>query len=104
MTDLPDMIGKLLGAVVVGVIAYLTPKVRAWLSEMLGSQKTEKLQDTVMTMVEAAEQLYKTENGAVRKAYVVEQLSALNIAITGEVNAMIEACVWKLNGASAPQN
>jgi len=93
-----SVIGRLLGAAAVIVAAYLTPKVKLWLECKAGTEATNGIILMVRELVKAADQLYKTEDptGEIRNAYVKEQLKALGIEITNEVDAHIEAAVFDL--------
>lgn len=97
--DYAEIIGKILGAVVVAIIAYLTPKFNAWLEAKVGSEKAEVLRRLIMELVTAADQLFKTEDptGQIRKRYVEQQIEALGYKITDDINAMIESAVWSIN-------
>ncbi len=94
-----DIIGKILRWVVVALVAYLTPKVNAWLEEKAGAEKAEKIRMLICELVQAAEQLFKAEDpdGTIRKRYVEEQLTALGYKVTEDINAMIESEVWRIN-------
>lgn len=97
--DYVEIIGKLLGAVVVAIIAYLTPKFNAWLDAKVGEQKAEVLRRLIMEFVTAADQLFKAEDptGQIRKRYVEQQIEALGYKLTDDINAMIESAVWSVN-------
>lgn len=94
-----EIIGKLLAAVVVGIMAYLTPKIKHWfeVNTTESSQKTIKL--LIASFVQAAEQLLhdKDPDGSLRMEYVKNQLTALGIALTSEIVSMIEGAVWEVN-------
>lgn len=97
--DYAEIIGKILGAVVVAIIAYLTPKFNAWLEAKVGEEKAEVLRRLIMELVTAADQLFKADDptGQIRKRYVEQQIEALGYKITEDVNAMIESAVWSVN-------
>lgn len=94
-----EIIGKLLAAVIVGIMAYLTPKIKHWfeVNTTESSQKTIKL--LVVSFVQAAEQLLhdKDPDGSLRMEYVKNQLTSLGIALTSEIVSMIEGAVWEVN-------
>lgn len=96
--EIMELIGKLLGAAAVIILAYIAPAVKNWLAERLSAEQLAKLELTICSFVRAAEQLYKTEDpdGTIRKAYVVSELRQLGILCTEQVNAMIEAAVFNL--------
>lgn len=97
MEQIIDILIKILAAVIVGLIAYLEPKFKAWLTSKIGETKANELMRLVAVFVASAEQIYKGETGEFRKAYVIEQLQALGYIVNDEVNALIEAEVYKLN-------
>lgn len=82
-------------AVAVLIMAYVAPKLKAWLNANLDAKEMEMLDRLIKAFVEAAEQTVRT-SGIDRKAYVVEQLKGLNYEITAEVDARIEAAVYGL--------
>lgn len=82
-------------AVAVLIMAYVAPKLKAWLNANLDAKEMEMLDRLIKAFVEAAEQTIHT-SGADRKAYVVAQLRELNYEITQEIDARIEAAVFGL--------
>ena len=99
MENLYEIIGKLLAAFVVGLLAYLTPKVKEWLEARTGKDHYDQLMQLVSAFAQAAEQLYHDQDpeGTVRKQFVQEQLQALGVEITEAVMNMIEGAVWEIN-------
>ena len=99
MEQIYEIIGSLLGALVVGLLAYLTPKVKAWLEENADKTAQEVVLALVRSFCRAAEQLLKAEDptGEQRKQYVIEQLRLLGVEITEAVLSMIEGEVWGIN-------
>lgn len=81
------------------LIGYVCPKFKGWLTEKIGEQKAVELESLVLTFVQAAEQMYKTEDpdGTIRNTYVKAELEKAGYIITSEVNSMIESAVWELN-------
>ena len=63
------------------------------------AQQASELDRLIYDFVAAAEQQLKADDpdGTKRKAYVVEQLNAVGIAISQEINARIEAAVYEIN-------
>ena len=92
-TAIIDLIVKILAIIVTG---YIVPKLKAYLSAKLTAEQIAELDRLIRIFVEAAEQTVRT-SGIDRKAYVVEQLKALNYEIKAEVDARIEAAVYGLN-------
>ncbi len=94
-----EIIGKLLAALAVGLIAYLTPKAKAWLEANTNAAASENVQRLVTAFAQAAEQLYHDTDpkGTVRKQFVEEQLQLLGVEVTETVINMIEGAVWKIN-------
>lgn len=94
-----ELIGKILAAFVVGIVAYLAPRVKSWLDAHVEKVTSERIMSFVQSFVQAADQLFKENDptGEKRHAYVVEQLEALGITVTEAVLAMIEGAVWEVN-------
>ncbi len=90
-----EIVVKVLAVVITG---YLIPKLKAYLSARLNAEQQAELDRLIRAFVEAAEQTLKAEDptGEKRKAYVVQQLQALNYEITSELDALIEAAVYGL--------
>ena len=99
MEQIYEIIGSLLGAMVVGLLAYLVPKARAWLEANTDKATQEHILAVVRSACRAAEQLLKAEDptGEKRKQYVIEQLRLLGVEITEAVLSMIEGEVWGIN-------
>ena len=99
MTNLYEITGRLLAAVLVGLLAYLTPKAKAWFEANADAATQEKLQRLVQSFARAAEQLYHDQDpaGTQRKQFVQDQLRALGVEITEAVMNMIEGAVWEIN-------
>ena len=99
MEQIFEIIGSLLGALVVGLLAYLVPKARAWLESNTDKATQERILAMVRSACRAAEQLLKAEDptGEKRKQYVIEQLRLLGVEITEAVLSMIEGEVWGIN-------
>ena len=55
MEQIYEIIGSLLGALVVGLLAYLTPKVKAWLEENADKTAQEVVLALVRSFCRAAE-------------------------------------------------
>ena len=102
MTNLYEIIGKLLAAFVVGLLFYFRPKIAEWLEARTGKDHYEQLMRLVAAFVRAAEQLYHDQDhsGEVRQKFVQEQLRALGVEITGAVINMIKGAVWEINTES----
>ena len=99
MENIYEIIGKLLAAVFVALLAYLTPKAKAWLEANASRDTQERLQQLVRAFARAAEQLYHDTDpgGEARNRFVREQLTALGVEITEAVINMIEGAVWEIN-------
>lgn len=92
-----EIIGKLLAAVVVALIAYIEPIIKAWITAKVEQIKNDKLRLLVLTFVDSAEQQYKEpKSGAQKKEYVITELKKLGYELTEELNAMIESAVYNL--------
>lgn len=99
MNDLYEIIGNLLAAFVVGLLAYLTPKIKAWLDAHTDATTDENIRRLVESFARAAEQLYHDQDpaGTQRKQFVQDQLRALGVEVTEAVINMIEGAVWEIN-------
>ncbi len=99
MENIYEIIGKLLAAFVVGLLAYLTPRAKAWLEANASKSTQERVQQLVRAFARAAEQLYHDTDpsGEVRSRFVRKQLAALGVEITEAVMNMIEGAVWEIN-------
>lgn len=99
MEDLYGIIGKLLAALMAGLLAYLTPKVKAWLEANTSRAAQERLCLLVQSFAQAAEQLYHDTDpsGEARSRFVQEQLAALGVEVTEAVRNMVEGAVWEIN-------
>ncbi len=99
MENLYEIIGKLLAAAFVALLAYLTPKVKKWLEARTDKDTQDRLRQLVESFTRAAEQLYHDTdtNGQKRKCFVMDQLQQLGVEITEAVLNMIEGSVWEIN-------
>ena len=99
MEHIYEIFGNLLAALLVGLLATLIPKVRAWLTANADRAVQEKVQRLVRAFAQAAEQLYRNNDpqGEIRKRFVQEQLRALGVEITEMTVNMIESAVWEIN-------
>lgn len=92
-----NIIIKAVGIVLGALVAYLIPKADAWLRTKTSQQAYESLSLLVKTIVQSAQQQLWQEPGEQRKAYVIEQLTALGYEVTDEINSMIEAAVYQIH-------
>ena len=99
MNNLYEIIGNLLAAFVVGLLAALVPKAKAWFEDNTNAATQENIRRLVQSFARAAEQLYHDQDpsGEVRQKFVQEQLRALGVEITEAVINMIEGAVWEIN-------
>ena len=97
MTNLYEITGRLLAAFAVALLAYLTPKARAWFQANANAAAQENIRRLVTAFARAAEQLYQDPTGEKRNRFVQEQLRAMGVAVTEAVLNMIEGAVWEIN-------
>lgn len=99
MENIYEIIGKLLAAFVVGLLACLVPKARAWFETRITKDTQERIHQLVVSFTRAAEQLYHDTDpdGEKRRKFVLEQLRLLGVEITEAVLNMIEGSVWEIN-------
>ena len=97
--NLYEIIGKLLAVLAVGLLAFLTPKVKEWLKARAGKDACDQLMLLVTAFARAAEQLYHDTDptGTLRKKFVQEQLALAGIEPTEAVLNMMEGAVWEIN-------
>lgn len=97
--EIMDMVVK----AVFGILGLLGIWLVGWVKDALKArveaEQASELDRLIYDFVAAAEQMLKKDDpyGDKRKAYVTENLMKLGIAITEEVNAMIEAAVFGIN-------
>ncbi len=94
-----DIVGKLLAALTVGLLAYLTPRAKAWFEANADAATQENIRRLVESFARAAEQLYHDQDpeGTKRQLFVLEQLRNAGIVVTEAVINMIEGAVWEIN-------
>lgn len=96
-----ELIGKILGAAIVALLFFALKKLKEYIEVSKQSIENKDLLLLIESLVEAAEQMLKADDptGQKRKAYVVEQLTALGYAVNNQIEAYIEASVFELNHA-----
>ncbi len=99
MENIYEIIGNLLAAFVVGLLAYLAPRAKAWFAANADAAAQKRILLLVQSFARAAEQLYHDQDpdGDKRRQFVQEQLQALGVAVTEAVINMIEGAVWEIN-------
>ena len=92
MGNIYEIIGNLLAAFVVGLLACLVPKAREWFETRITKDTQERIHQLVVSFTRAAEQLYHDTDpdGAKRRRFVMEQLQLLGVEVTEAVLNMIE--------------
>lgn len=99
MSNLCDVIGSVLAALLVSLLAWIAPKAKTWLETNTDVATQEMLRRTIRSFVQAADQLYHDgdPSGNLRRQYVQDQLMDIGIEITEAVLSMIEGSVWEVN-------
>ena len=93
---------ELLQAIIALLATIITTFLIPFIKKKLSAEKVEELRKWVGVAVKAAEQLYGSKTGQQKKDYVVAFLLPKGIVFdTEEVNAMIEAEVYKLTQGDA---
>ena len=88
------VVDVILAAALVLLSAHIVP----WLQAQLKARGREDLAKLIGDLVAAAEQIFMgPKRGDEKRDYVNEELVAMGHDITGEVDAMIEAAVFRLN-------
>lgn len=97
-----EIVGKILAAAVVGIVAILAPKVVKWMNTNMWATSNKNIQTLVKSFVEAAEQLFHDDDptGEKRNQFVRDQLAELGIEVTQVIINMIEGAVWEVNNAN----
>lgn len=91
--DYTELMQAIIALISVLITTFLVPL----LKKKLSAEKLEELKKWVGIAVNAAEQLYGSKTGQQKKEYVVAFLLSKGIVFdVDEVNAMIEAEVYKL--------
>lgn len=94
--DYTDIIQAVITLLATLITTFLIPYIR----KKLSAEKLEELKKWVGIAVNSAEQLYGSKTGQQKKEYVVAFLLSKGIVFdVDEVNAMIEAEVYKLTKA-----
>lgn len=82
------------------ITCVVVPKVRELLTEKIGAQWADTLLNWASVAVTAAEQIYTSEQGAIKKAYVLDFLAKKGYDIESvEVDNAIECAVLELHKA-----
>lgn len=94
-----QIVGELIAAIIVGIAVYLTPKVKAWIEIHASKASQEQILLLVTSFAKAAEQLMHDNDpdGSKRMEYVKTRLNLLGIKITNEIVDLIEGAVWEIN-------
>ena len=97
--NLYEIMGNLLAAALVALLAWLTPKAEAWFAANTDAAAQERIRQLVQSFARAAEQLYHDQDptGRRRQLFVQEQLRAMGVTVTEAVINMIEGAVWEIN-------
>lgn len=91
--DVTLLIQALIALLSVAITTFLIP----YLKSKTNKETQDEINKWVAIAVTAAEQLYKSGNGAEKKKYVKEWLQAHNITYDeAKIDAMIEAAVYEL--------
>lgn len=92
--DYTEIISAVIALISALVSAFLIP----WIKERVGADKLKKWQAYVEIAVKAAEQLYNANEGAEKKAYVLQYLAERGIKFDSDtVDKMIESAVLTLH-------
>ena len=94
----PEMITKITESVLTVIALLVSAYVIPWLKTKIEADRLSILNKFIESTVRAAEQLYKTSPGSVKKEYVVklvtEKANALGIGLNeAEIDAIIEGIV-----------
>ena len=91
-------ITELLKAVVLLSTAFITAILIPWIRSKTDNEGFAELLGWVEIAVAAAEQIYKANDGEIKKLYVLEFLSSKGFMVdTAEIENAIEAAVLKLH-------
>ena len=97
-SEILKLLVELLGTLVGCAILTIIPKLKDWLKSKSEKEDSNNVYSLATVFVEAAEQQFKAEDptGKLRKEYVEKCFVELGIEVTEAVNAIIEACVFRL--------
>lgn len=100
--NLYEIMGNLLAAALVALLAWLAPKAESWFATNTDAATQERIRQLVQSFARAAEQLYHDQDpsGKRRQLFVQEQLRAMGVTVTEAVINMIEGAVWEINTAN----
>lgn len=94
--DLTEILSTVITLIAAIIAAFVIP----WLKNKIGEQNMDEFMAWVNIAVAAAEQLYESTDGELKKAYVVEFLSSKGFKVdTEELDNAIEAAVLELHNA-----
>ena len=92
--DYTEIISAVIALISALVSAFLIP----WIKERFTAEQLKKWQTYVEIAVKAAEQLYNADEGAEKKAYVLQYLAEKGIKFDSDtVDKMIESAVLTLH-------
>lgn len=99
----PEMISKLVEAVVTVIVLIISAYVIPWLKNKIGEDKYATIVEFAEIVVRSAEKIYTPEEWAEKKAYAVQMVTAkckeLGIDVSAdEINAIIEGAVQAVKG------
>lgn len=99
----PELITKLVEAIVTVILLLVSAYVIPWLKNKIGEDKYATIVEFAEIVVRSAEKIYTQEEWAQKKRYAVEMVSAkvkeLGIELTTEeINAIIEGAVQAVKG------
>ena len=99
----PELITKLVEAIVTVILLLISAYVIPWLKNKIGEDKYATIVEFAEIVVRSAEKIYTQEEWAQKKRYAVEMVSAkvkeLGIELTAEeINAIIEGAVQAVKG------
>lgn len=99
MDEIINILVKLIGAGLAGLLIYLCSKIKTWLTGEISRIKDERLRGLVISFAESAEQTLKANDptGEKRMEYVKALLEEAGIEINDIVKSLIEAAVYNIN-------
>lgn len=97
MNEIIEMMIKFAGTLVGVALFLLLKNVSTYVKSRLDANEEALLNDFVTSLVAAAEQMFKTESGAVRLSYVQDQLIDAGYELTDALRALIESKVYEIN-------
>ena len=106
--DITQIVVALIGLLSAVITGFLIPWIKSKINinnDKISDNQRAILKQIIVTAVTAAEQLYNSDQGKEKKAYVVDLLEKQGYHVDNEaLDSAIEAAVYELHHAIIPEN